>query len=199
MANSIRFSYCLSIFLLLVSCNNTNQLDGVDYLNEVHNDKDLIKIVELQDWRFIANYRPLKEVVIQEINSESFSQEKMDSLLEQKKGLVHFNMQCRHSKYENRPFIKLISKNYNEYNTWFQYYSYEAKQDFKLSYHGEEIYPLAYHLEANYGLAPYDQMMLVFRIPDSEPKEDMTLTYTDRALNLGKINFHYPIEGIKKL
>ncbi len=154
------------------------------------------KVIRLDDWLFIAQYRSIDQVIDKEL-LDTTGAEKKNTLYNHKAGFVHINFHCRHSKYKNRPYLNLISNNYQEYDRWFQYYSSAAKKDFTLKYKGEVFEPFSYQLEANYGLAPFDIISMTFKITDKEPQQPMTLVYRDAALGYGILNFHYSKEDLK--
>ncbi len=162
--------------------------------NGLHQQKTIDK------WLYDVQYKPSAYIMLGEsVGAAERDAKQTAQRLEELKDMVCFNFYIRNTESE-QSFLKVISKDAQEYEKWLQFMSEGMKQNFTLECNGVSYEPVVYHLEPAFGLSPFDKLVVAFEPNVTDmAANDMTLSYADKILNHGIVKFKFSTTNIKKI
>jgi hypothetical protein len=170
------------IFLMLFLWGCREHQDNVKYAEDP--DNGLKKEVTVGEMIYTIQYKPAGFILEKEHLDSAATRERANQL----KGMLWFNISFSINGYGQSPLRYKISS-IDEYTERQNYYLNQAPADIYLLYGNDSLLVESYWFENNQNLAPFETMVVGFRLPssDSIPKYDLKLSFYDRVFKNGII------------
>lgn len=168
--------------LLLIVSSCARRQDDVKYAEDP--DHGLIKEVRVGNMMYTVQYKSPAFVAAKEHLDSAATRERELQL----KGMIWFNISFQVKDFGQSPLRYKIS-GLEEYNERQNYYLNQAPGDIYLLYGRDSLFVDSYWFENNQNLAPFETMVVGFRLPssDSIPRQDLKLSFYDRVYKNGII------------
>lgn len=188
--------------LLLSGCigKHPDKLKAGDYIRYVENPRNALKgTVHSGIWNYDFQYKPSAYITLREsdpTHSDTVSFRKRTESLDRS---VWFNVAIS-VKGEAADPLKYNIRDINEYNARLSYFLSSAAQNFHLYYGNQgEMKQIGYYFENNYSIKPVAVAVIGFSIPDTVPREPVTIEYQDRLFNAGILKFNIAPAAFKNI
>ncbi len=195
----MKVPYLFLLVFLFISCTESDKiLSEKEFIEWVEDeDNGLTMVKEFDDFIFTLQYRPAEYIVAKECISKDCSPEEIQTRKSELEELYHFNLKITAKDTKEEMLKKNISSP-EEYFGRIEYFTSHAENDLKLYTSTDTIDCGLYHFERSYNMAPFSNMVVGFE-RDSIAIEDLTFSFDERVLGIGKINFKIEQETLKKL
>lgn len=176
----------LSIFLLS-SCDENQVLLPGEYVKWVTDASNgLCKSKRINEFNFMAQYKPLDFIVAQEEKTNRLSK----SLLKTRKkelgtGYVYYNFRIKNEEGNLSP-VGAGANSDHEYQRRLGYFTFDMQQDLYLL-HGQDTFPCTFfQFVRTYDVAPYVEFALGFKKEEKTIiNQDITFVFEDKVLGIG--------------
>lgn len=167
----------------------------VEYIEQPDNGLQVTRTIE--DVSYKIQYRPYEYIAALEFLKQG--QVDLGQILKEVKGLRYFTFTMG-SEEKQDDILKKGIPSMIEYNKRLEYYSYSAQNDFSLI-EGKDTLPcVLYHFERSYNLTPDHRISLAFpEKKNSDTPSDLVLSYADKVLGTGRVNFCIEAKTINNL
>ncbi|OSZ81936.1 hypothetical protein CAP35_01300 [Chitinophagaceae bacterium IBVUCB1] len=185
----------VTLTVLLTGCGHKT-MSPVEYIYYMEDAANKARqSVKAGGLNYIIQLSPPEYMVSKELLTDESTYVNYTERLNELKGNVFFQIQIG----KERVGESMIEKKQEDTRaeSRVMYYASSAANDIGLSVDGQLIAPVAYHFEDNYGLAPYNTILVGFKMP--EKYEVITLNFNDRYSNIPLIKASYTEQFIKNL
>lgn len=188
MRQGIILTYLLSGLCLLMGCHQQpSALPPVDYVRWVKDPANgLVQSKQIEQYAFIAQYKPLDFVVAQEERQVSLSQETVEARrAELGDTYLYYNFRIKNTEGQLSPLGSGVESD-QVYQSRLGYFTFDMQQDIYLL-HGQDTLPCTlFQFVRSYDVAPYVEFALGFEKPAAVPlTKDITFVFEDRVLGIG--------------
>lgn len=187
--------------VLIAGCHTTpRELAPGAYIRYVEDPAHNARVqVRSGEWIYTVQYKPGAYMALKEQSQDMLNVRAARERMKQLHQTIWFNVGISTASGATDP-LKYGTKDLNEYNNRLNYFLYNAGPNFHLTYGSKgEMPQVAYYFENNYSIKPEVTAIVSFRIPDTEPKEDFTLSYEDGLFNAGIIKVQFDHDHITAL
>jgi hypothetical protein len=170
--------------MLMTACSHAPLAPGAFVAYAMDKDNGLVQTRDFDDLALRLRYRPVEELVLQELGTEAPS----DSIQHAMKALKVKDLLNARSPDPDDYFRK-------------QYYFGSLVDADLLLVIGADTLPCALaHFERTYGAAPFNELVVSFIDDSPEPyRDDLHFIYNDRAFGLGPVEFVIRKEDLQQL
>jgi hypothetical protein len=169
--------------ILFYSCKATNKkVAPAEYVLFIEDEQNDYKVIlEAGAYIYTFQYKPSEYIALKEMEGLNvIDTVKYRNRLHALENTVWFNVYVEAANSNVNPVKNNLGGGMDEYNNRIAYFLNEARNSFTL-YYGKDVMPqVGYNFENNYGLTPKDVMVIGFKIPDAQPKDDLTIEYNDK-------------------
>lgn len=184
-----------SIIVVLAGCGHKAMSPAayIGYMEDISNKAR--QSVKAGGMTYIIQLSTPEYMASKELLTDESMREKYAERLKELEGNVFFQIQIG----KDRMSESMIEKKQEDAQAdrRVMYYASSAAADIGLSVDGQLAEPVAYHFEDNYGLAPYNTILVGFKMP--EKYEVITLNFNDRYSNIPMIKASYTEQFINNL
>ncbi|MBO9702129.1 MAG: hypothetical protein J7604_18110 [Sporocytophaga sp.] len=195
----MRIPYLFLIFFLFISCSDSDKsLNEKEFIEWVEDEENgLLMMKEFDDFIFTLQYKPAEYIVAKECVNKECSKEEIQSRIHELEELYHFNLKITAKDTQEEMLKKNISGT-DEYFQRIEYFTSLAENDLKLYTLNDTIDCGLYHFERSYNMAPYSNMVVGFE-RKVKTLQDLTFSFDEKVLGIGKINFKIEKDALEKL
>lgn len=191
-------TYLLPTLLLLLAGCSRGPLAPAEFMAfAAQKDHGLVQEQEFDDLALRLRYRPVEELVLQELGPE-VAADSIQRTIASRKGAHHFNLQLKALKVKD--LLNARSANQDDYFRKQYYFGSLVDADLLLVI-GADTLPCALaHFERTYGAAPFNELVVSFIDDSPEPyRDDLHFIYNDQAFGLGKVEFVIRKDDLQRL
>jgi hypothetical protein len=185
----------ISLFLGLLFIYGCGQKKGtVSYSEDT--DHGLKKEQTVGEVHYVVQYKPASYIV----EKEHLDSAEAKTRLNQFKGMLWFNVSFSIEGFGQSPLRYKVS-GLSEYSSRQDYYLNQAPKDMYMLYGNDSLYVDSYWFENNQNLAPFETMVVGFRLPDGDsiPRHDLKFSFYDRVFKNGIIKTIISKEDINQV
>lgn len=182
------------VVLVILSCclcvgcgGEQGSLPPVDYVRWVKDPSNgLLQSKEVKSYSFLAQYKPIEFMIVQEERREELPQERLESRrADFGVDYLYYNFRIKNTEGELSPLGSGVESD-QVYQRRLGYFTFEMQEDLYLL-HGQDTFPcVLFQFVRSYDVAPYVEFALGFEKPSEHPlTEALTFVFEDRVLGIG--------------
>ena len=176
-------------------------LPPVDYVRWVKDPAHgLVQSKQIEQYAFIAQYKPLDFVVAQEERQPTLDKARVEARrAELGEDHVYYNFRIKNTEGQLSPLGSGVQTD-QVYQSRLGYFTFDMQADLYLL-HGQDTLPCTlFQFVRSYDVAPYVEFALGFKKPMAAPlTEDLTLVFEDRVLGVGPMRLRFEQAIFEKL